>query len=467
MKILFVNWAPLWRGAQAGGGVNVYVQAMASALAQRGHQVSAVNAGYSYDALLRPRLRRARLFQGIKCYEIINSPIIAPGFFNAHKPLSDVQETHIEAVFQRLLDRLQPDIVHFNNIEGFSGHCIPLAKAAGARVIYSLHNYHPLCNQVNLLYQNRTPCTDFQQGQRCVDCLPAVPPRWRQQLRRRIIYYIRNLPQAQRLRRIASPSTATLAAAATPVRAAVSAQQFRQRRTELVACLNQADLLLAVSSWVRKVYVEYGLQPDKVRVNAIGSAIAALGRARPARPPKPAQTPLRLVFMGVADIYKGLPLLLQALAQLEDAELKQIDLALYAREIDRLEPAWRPLQTRLAALHIQDGYRYTDIPELLADRDLGVVAPIWWDNAPQVVFELLALGVPVLGARIGGIPDFVSDGRNGLLFEPDNAADLAAKLRQALREPDFINRMRAGIQPMKTLTEHADELEVFYSGHRD
>ncbi|MCB1815759.1 MAG: glycosyltransferase, partial [Candidatus Competibacteraceae bacterium] len=240
-----------------------------------------------------------------------------------------------------------------------------------------------------------------------------------------------------------------------------------QRRTELVACLNQADLLLAVSSWVRKVYVEYGLQPDKVRVNAIGSAIAALGRARPARPPKPAQSPLRLVFMGVADIYKGLPLLLQALAQLEDAELKQIDLALYAREIDRLEPAWRPLQTRLAALHIQDGYRYTDIPELLADRDLGVVAPIWWDNAPQVVFELLALGVPVLGARIGGIPDFVSDGRNGLLFEPDNAADLAAKLRQALREPDFINRMRAGIQPMKTLTEHADELEVFYSGHCD
>lgn len=467
MKILFINWAPLWRGAQAGGGVNVYVQAMATALAQRGHQVSAVNAGYSYDALLRPRLRRARLFQGVNCYEIINSPVIAPGFFNAHKPLSDVQETRIETLFQQLLNRLQPDIVHFNNIEGFSGHCIPLAKAAGARVIYSLHNYHPLCNQVNLLYQNRSPCTDFQQGQRCVNCLPAVPPRWRQRLRRRLIYYVRNLPQAQRLRRAVTPSNAAIAAAARPARTAVPARHFYQRRTELVTCLNQADLLLAVSSWVREVYVGCGLQPDKVRVNAIGSAIAALGRERPARPPKPAQTPLRLVFMGVSEPHKGLPLLLQALMQLDKAELKQIDLALYARGINQLQAAWQPLQTYLAALHIQDGYRYEDIPDLLADRDLGVVAPIWWDNAPQVVFELLALGVPVLGARIGGIPDFVHDGRNGLLFEPDNAEDLAAKLRHALHEPDVVNRLRAGIQPMKTLTEHADELEAFYSGHCD
>jgi len=462
MKILFVNWAPLWRGAQAGGGVNVYVQAMATELAQRGHSVSAVNGGYSYDFRLRPRIRHACQFESVDCYEIVNSPIIAPGFFNAWQPLSDLHNHCIEALFQDLLVRLKPDVVHFNNIEGFSGQCIKLARQSGARVLYSLHNYHPLCNQVNLLYQNRSVCTDFENGQRCVSCLPAPPPSWRHRLRRRIVYYLRNLPKANQLRK-ALPQPAPV----TPVETAIPATQFAQRRTALIECLNQADVLLAVSSWVRRVYIDNGVPPDNIRVNTIGSAIASKARDYPPRGPRTPGAPLRLVFMGVADPHKGLPLLLQALTRLDDAELRQIDLALYAREINSLESIWRPLQSRLGGLQIQDGYRYEAIPQLLADRDLGVVAPIWWDNAPQVVFELLALQVPVLGARIGGIPDFVTEGRNGLLFEPGSIDDLVVKLRQVLAEPALIDQLRAGIQPMKTLTEHADELEAFYLGHSD
>ncbi|MDX1607490.1 MAG: glycosyltransferase, partial [Candidatus Competibacterales bacterium] len=182
--------------------------------------------------------------------------------------------------------------------------------------------------------------------------------------------------------------------------------------------------------------------------------------------PRAAGTPLRLVFLGVAEPHKGLPLLLEALAGMADHELAAIDLALYVRGIPALGERLGALRPRLAGLSLQDGYRHDDLPRLLAGRDLGVVPPIWWDNAPQVVFELLALGVPVLGTRIGGIPDFVSDGVNGLLVEPHDPAALAAGIRRVLADPALTSRLRQGIRPMKSLRTHADELETFYTPGR-
>jgi glycosyltransferase involved in cell wall biosynthesis len=46
-------------------------------------------------------------------------------------------------------------------------------------------------------------------------------------------------------------------------------------------------------------------------------------------------------------------------------------------------------------------------------------------------------GLPVIGSRVGGIPDMVQDGVNGWLVPPRDVAALASALRQALREPDI------------------------------
>jgi glycosyltransferase involved in cell wall biosynthesis len=460
MKILYVNWAPLWRGAEAGSGVNGYARAMARSLVERGHEVHAVNAGYSYDLLGLPRIRRTIRDRGVYCHEIVNSPVLAPGYFNFKAPLQEISEPRIERLFVRLLERLRPDVVHFHNIEGFSGRCIVLAKQRGARTIYSLHNYHPLCNQVNLLYQNRTTCTDFDHGRRCLDCLPPPPPRWRHRLRRRILYYLRGLPGIQGLRPRARRLTPQGPPATTGRADPHLASRYEERRRRLVDCLSRTDRLLAV-------YAAQGLDARRITVNTIGSAIAEYGPRLAERPPRPVGAPLRLVFLGVAEPHKGLPLLLETLAGMKNAELSRIDLALHARGVQVLDGQLTALRPRLANLRVSDGYRYEAIPELLTDRDLGVVAPIWWDNAPQVVFELLALGVPVLGARIGGIPDFVVDAVNGLLFTPGDPAALAAGLRRALTESGLIDQLRAGIRPMKTLAEHADELEAFYAGRGD
>lgn len=68
---------------------------------------------------------------------------------------------------------------------------------------------------------------------------------------------------------------------------------------------------------------------------------------------------------------------------------------------------------------------------------LAVVVPSeWYENAPISILESLAFGKPVIGSRIGGIPEIVEEGVNGYLFEPGNVDDLKDKLEIMLSKPN-------------------------------
>ncbi len=70
---------------------------------------------------------------------------------------------------------------------------------------------------------------------------------------------------------------------------------------------------------------------------------------------------------------------------------------------------------------------------------LVVVVPSeWYENNPRTVLEAFSLGTPVIGARIGGIPELIKNGQNGLTFEVANSVDLREKLQYVLGNPDRI-----------------------------
>lgn len=65
----------------------------------------------------------------------------------------------------------------------------------------------------------------------------------------------------------------------------------------------------------------------------------------------------------------------------------------------------------------------------LIQNSLFVVCPSeWYENMPYSIVEAMLLGKPVVGSRIGGIPEFVVDRYTGLTFEPANIRDLADKI---------------------------------------
>lgn len=84
---------------------------------------------------------------------------------------------------------------------------------------------------------------------------------------------------------------------------------------------------------------------------------------------------------------------------------------------------------------------------------LGVCPSIWYENCPRVVLEALALGIPVIGADIGGIPELVSNA--GLLVEPGNSARLSEAIKELWNDPERCDALgRNGIEFVR---EHCDE----------
>jgi glycosyltransferase involved in cell wall biosynthesis len=69
---------------------------------------------------------------------------------------------------------------------------------------------------------------------------------------------------------------------------------------------------------------------------------------------------------------------------------------------------------------------------LLQQADYLLVPSLWYENAPVAVIEAAAHGVAVIASRIGGLPEFVREGRTGLLFEPGDAAGLASIMQGLL-----------------------------------
>lgn len=75
-------------------------------------------------------------------------------------------------------------------------------------------------------------------------------------------------------------------------------------------------------------------------------------------------------------------------------------------------------------------------------KSMAVIVPSeWYENNPMSVIEAFALGKPVVGARIGGIPELVSDFETGITFESGNKVDLRDKIKWLIDNPDDLMRM--------------------------
>ncbi|HEY8406948.1 MAG TPA: glycosyltransferase family 4 protein [Gaiellaceae bacterium] len=80
--------------------------------------------------------------------------------------------------------------------------------------------------------------------------------------------------------------------------------------------------------------------------------------------------------------------------------------------------------------------------ELLAAAD-AVLLSSSWENFPHVLVEALAAGTPVIATRVGGVPEIVEDGVNGLLVEPNDAAALAAAIRRFFGDDELRALLRS------------------------
>ena len=77
---------------------------------------------------------------------------------------------------------------------------------------------------------------------------------------------------------------------------------------------------------------------------------------------------------------------------------------------------------------------------LIRKAKVSVYPSEWYENCPFSVIESQMYGTPVVGSRIGGIPELVDEGQTGELFEAGNPNELAEKLGKLLGNPEMLLR---------------------------
>lgn len=81
--------------------------------------------------------------------------------------------------------------------------------------------------------------------------------------------------------------------------------------------------------------------------------------------------------------------------------------------------------------------------DLLAEMENAslLVLPTFEDNCPMVVLEAMAVGLPVIASRVGGVPDLITDGETGLMFDPLNPSSMRGATERILSDAGLRSRL--------------------------
>jgi len=203
------------------------------------------------------------------------------------------------------------------------------------------------------------------------------------------------------------------------------------------------DLFITTSAFLRNKLIFNGFPED--RVKTINGFTEAAG-FKPCFQPDP-----YIVYMGRLSSEKGLFTLLKAMRGLPEIQLKILGDG--------------PIKSSMEAYLDSEGMNNVEFLgyvsgnerfEVLKRAQCMVIPSECYDNFPFGVLESLALGTPVIGSRMGGIPEQIEDGKTGFLFQAKNHRQLGEKIEKIFNDESLSISMRRNAR-MSALNKFSQE----------
>jgi glycosyltransferase involved in cell wall biosynthesis len=217
-------------------------------------------------------------------------------------------------------------------------------------------------------------------------------------------------------------------------------------RARFVACISefcrsQAMFFSAQAHWPKLKIIHCGVEPERY---ATGERDGN-----------------KLLFVGRLAAVKGVPVLLEALAEARRTR-PDLTLTLVGDGPDRAALETQASDLDLAGAVTFAGYRsQSDVAELLARHD-ALILPSFAEGVPVVLMEAMAAKMPVIATAVGGVSELVEDGTNGYLVAPGDGAALRAAILRVMEDSALRQRMgnagRAKVEAHFTATTEAARL---------
>lgn len=285
-----------------------------------------------------------------------------------------------------LIEQNNIQIAHFHNtFPLISPAAYYAAKAAGAAVVQTLHNYRLLCP--NALF--------FRAGKPCEDCLGKAIP------------WPGVVHKCYRESLVASGAVSTVLAT------------HRMAKT----WVSQVDAYVALTDFAKDKFVQGGIPEDIIHVKANFIDPDPGYQSQPGK---------YALYVGRLSVEKGIDTLLSAWAKLgQKLPLKIIGDGPLASDVEEAARHYPGIEW-LGRCPPEMVYQQ------MKDAMFLVVPSKWYEGLPRTIVESFAVGTPVLASDLGAMSSLVRPGVTGWHFEAGNALDLAQVVERRLAHPqDF------------------------------
>ena len=316
--------------------------------------------------------------------------------------------------FTRLMDDFKPDVVHLNNIHTqLSPVIAKIAHEKGARVVWTLHDTKLVC-----------PCyTCTRDGKWCTECFTD----------KKAVIRHRCMPGGL-------PGA---------VIGYLEAQKWNKEVLQ-----EYVNLFLPPSKFMMDTCVEGGYKPEKFRVlcNFIDVTKVKGLKSEEVKGLKGDY----YVYLGRVNEVKGVRTLCQAAAQL--------DKRLIVIGGGELLPELQKTYVDCKQIEFKGQMQWEEFMPILRGARFMVLPAEWSENNPLTVIESQSLGTPVLGARIGGIPELIEEGVSGMTFTSGDVEDLKDKIKKMFNHEFDYDAIAKNAIERYSSEAYYEKLMAFYKG---
>jgi glycosyltransferase involved in cell wall biosynthesis len=373
LRILMAN---VFFAPRSFGGATLVVEALAARL--RHMPETDVHIVTTLESTATPYALRRMTQDGMQVFAI---PV------NAGDVVTDFDDPLAEAEFLRVLDALQPDVVHLHSIQSLSAGLARACHARGIPYVITLHDSWWLCGRQFMVRADGTYCHQVKIDRRvCESCMPG-------------------------------------------------ARHLEAREILLHDALAHAALLLSPSEAHRQLYIANGVPPARIITAPNGVRLPAAGFTR-----RPGKT-LRFAFVGGDAEVKGYSLVRKAFESLASAdwELVLVDNTLNLGYASLDTGDWR-VRGRVTVV---PAYTPAGLDEFFAGVDVLLFPSQWKESFGLTVREALARDVWVIATDGGGPAEAITDGVNGTLLPLDGRFEpLADAIAGLIANSDRLRGLR-------------------------
>jgi glycosyltransferase involved in cell wall biosynthesis len=289
-----------------------------------------------------------------------------------------------------LIGKVRPDVVHVHNIYGrITPSILPVVKQQGIPVVMTLHDYKLICPSYSMV-NNGVVCERCKGGR----------------------YY-----EAIKTR---CHKDSYLASSLYSIEAIV--HKF------IKIYERNVDYFITPSKFMMNKMIEFGMPADKFvhipNFIDVGTYIPKYGGSD------------YILYSGRLSREKGIYTLLKAMMRVKSAQLAIAGDGRLRKDLEIFVATYRIENVQFLG-HLSG----STLANTLRNSNFVIVPSEWYENCPMAILEAFAYGKPVIGARIGGIPELIDDGVDGLLFDSGNVDDLRSKIEGLLCDPAKVAKM--------------------------